>query len=112
MGARQTPTDRALHLALIVLTLATALIHMALNFPDIVFILNGLGYVALLAVLTLPLPRLESYRPMARWAMIGYTALAIVIWLIIGERSPIGYSTKAIEVALIIVLLIIIRRAR
>lgn len=44
--------------------------------------------------------------------MIGYTALAIVLWILVGARTPIGYVDKVIEVALITLLLIEGRRTR
>ena len=52
-----------LRIGIVVLTLATALIHLQLNFPDPVFILNGLGYLTLLAALfclRYPPPRREQ----------------------------------------------------
>lgn len=51
-----------LRIGIIVLTAATALIHLQLNFPDPVFILNGLGYLTLLAALYLPVPQLALPR--------------------------------------------------
>jgi hypothetical protein len=91
------------------LTLATALIHLQLNFPDPTFILNGLGYLALIAALFLP--SLARYRGLVRWALIGYTALTILLWLFLGARTPIGYMDKVIEIVLIALLLIEARRS-
>lgn len=95
---------------IIVLALATAIIHFTLVFPSPMFILNGLGFLVLLAALYLPLPLLAPYRAWARWALIGYTALTVILWLVIGLRAPIGYITKAIEAALIFLLLLEGRR--
>ena len=100
-----------LRIGIVVLTLATALIHLQLNFPDPVFILNGLGYLALLVALFVPTPRIQRYRRIARWALIGYTALTIFLWIIVGARTPIGYVDKIIEVALISLLLLDARRS-
>jgi hypothetical protein len=101
-------TDAALRAGIIALTLATAFIHLQLAFPDPVFILNGLGYLALLAALYLP--QLARYRNLMRWVLVGYAALTVLLWILIGARTPIGYIDKAIEVALISLLLLEARR--
>lgn len=89
---------------IILLALFTALVHLSLNFPDVMFILNGLGYLALLAALYLPLPFAKDNRRLVRWAFIGYTALTIVLWAIMGERNLTAYTDKAAEVLLILCL--------
>ncbi len=99
-----------LQLGIIALTLATAFIHFTLVFPSPLFILNGLGYLGLLAALYAPLPLLTPYRRWARWALLGYTALTVLLWVVMGLRAPIGYITKVIEVALIALLLLEERR--
>lgn len=76
------------------------------------FILNGLGYLALLAALYLPVPQLARYCDTARWVLVGYTALAIFLWILVGARTPIGYIDKLIEVALIALLILDARRRR
>ena len=111
MTTTQTTTHHALRAGIVGLTLATALIHLQLNFPDPVFILNGLGYLALLVALFVPIPRIQRYRRIARWALIGYTALTIFLWIIVGARTPIGHVDKIIEVALISLLLLDARRS-
>ena len=110
MTTSRTPTDNALRGGIVLLTLATALIHLQLAFPDPVFILNGLGYLALLAALYVPIPQVARYRNAVRWVLIGYTALTLFLWILIGARTPIGYTVAAIEVALIALLLLEARR--
>jgi hypothetical protein len=112
MTSSSRPTNTALQIGIIVLTLGTALIHFRLNFPDPVFILNGLGYLSLLAALFLPVPQLANRRNLVRWVLVGYTALTIFLWILFGLRVPIGYVDKVIEVALIVLLLLDARRAR
>jgi hypothetical protein len=112
MTASRASTDTALRVGIVLLTLATALIHLQLNFPDPAFILNGLGYLTLLAALYLPIPRMARYRNTARWVLIGYAALTIFLWILLGARTPIGYIDKVIEVALITLLLIEARGSR
>jgi len=87
-------------------------VHLSLLFPDPVFILNGIGYLTLLAALYLPVPRLVPHRRVVRWALVGYATLTILSWVAIGERALLGYSTTAGEVALVILLLMEDRRMR
>ena len=47
------PSDAALRAGIVLLTLTTAIIHLQLAFSDSGFILNGLGYLTLLATLYL-----------------------------------------------------------
>lgn len=93
------PRFGAPQLAIIVLTVATALVHFALAF-DWVFIANGLGYLTLLAALYAPLRGLAPYRRWARWGLMIYTAVTVVLWVFIGERTPIAYADKLIEIVL------------
>src|ERR687885_377091 len=96
--------DTAIRIGVAVLTLMAAIVHISRLFPDPVFILNGIGYLTLLAALYLPITRLVRYRRAVRWTLIGYAALTIVAWVAIGERTLLGYSTTAGEVALIALL--------
>jgi hypothetical protein len=109
-------TSAGLGVGIFVLTLATAGIHlylaltaipyMGLNFGVMLFILNGLGYLGLLAALQLPIPQLARFRSAARWALIGFAALTIVLFFIMApEYTILGYVDKAIEAALISLLL-------
>jgi hypothetical protein len=94
-------------IVIILLTLATALIHFYLSFLmrfDLLFTLNGLGYLALLAALFLPVPLLARYRQVVRILLFLYTLLTILLWVFLGDRSTIGYVDKAIEVGLLILL--------
>jgi uncharacterized membrane protein YeiH len=108
--------DRAidpLRIGVIVLTVGTALIHLYLGlrgFP--LFILNGLGYLALLAALILPIPRISEYRNLVRWIFVGYTALTIFLWILVGARNAIGYADKIIEIVLVAVLVLEARNSR
>jgi len=112
MTSSSTSTDTLLRVGIIILTIGTALIHFSLNFPDPGFILAGLGYLTLLAALYLPVPRLTRYRNTVRWVLVGYTALTIFLWILLGVRGPLGYADKAIEVVLILLLLLEARRSR
>jgi hypothetical protein len=111
MTTSHASSDTALRVGIVLLTLATALIHLQLAFPDPAFILNGLGYLTLLAALYLPVPRVAPCRSTVRWVLIGYAALTIFLWILLGARTPIGYIDKAIEIALILLLLLEARRS-
>jgi hypothetical protein len=99
-----------IQIGIILLTVATAVIHLALGIPDrfMMFILNGIGYLVL--VTALYLPQLSKYQTWTRWALIAFTAVTILGWVIIGARSPIGYVDKLIEVALIVLLFVEMRQ--
>jgi hypothetical protein len=112
MSATHSVTDTAIRCGVVLLTLFAAAVHLSLLFPDPAFILNGLGYLALLAALYFPIRRLVSHRRVARWALVGYAALTLLLWVAIGERTPLGYATAADEVALVALLVLEGRRLR
>lgn len=97
------PRFGALQIGIIVLTVTTAVIHFALAF-DWLFIANGLGYLALLAALYVPVSALLPYRQWARWGLMLYTAVTVVMWVFIGARTAVAYVDKLIEVLLIALL--------
>jgi len=94
---------------IIALTVVTAAIHLsrAIADPEIrtLFILNGLGYLALLSAMYLSIPWFVGWRKLARWLLIGYAALTIILWgvwvAMSGEATALGIVDKLIEVALI-----------
>ena len=115
-SSRTSSVGLSLGVGIFVLTLTTAVIHlylalsavasMGFNFGIMLFILNGLGYLGLLAVLQLPIRQLARFRSAARWALIVFAALTIVLFFIMAPvYMIIGYVDKAIEVALIALLL-------
>ena len=105
-----------LRIAIVVLTLATAVIHVywgIIQTPIVVpLLLNGVGYTTLVSALYLPLPRLKSLQPRVRWVLLGYTALTVLLWALVGPRVPIAYVDKVVELALILLLWLDARRAR
>jgi hypothetical protein len=112
MSANRSAADTAIRVGVVVLTVIAAAVHLSLLFPDVAFILNGVGYLTLLAALYLPIPRLVPYRRIVRWTLMGYATLTILLWIAIGERSLIGFLTTADEVALVILLVLEGRRIR
>jgi hypothetical protein len=97
-------------IGIILLTLATALIHIYLNFPDPIFILNGVGYLALLGAYFLPIDFLRERHNLVRWLFIVFTSVTILGWLAIGDKSwpggALGYVTKLIEIVLLVLLVV------
>jgi hypothetical protein len=95
-------------IAIILLTLAAAFIHFSLLFPDALFILNGLGFLALLFVYFLRTDLSLRYHSLIHWVFIGYTVITILAWIAIGDKSwpagALGYTTVLIEIALVILL--------
>lgn len=95
------------HYGIIIFAIITAILHIIL-FPDIMFTLNGLGYLGLLGAYFLPISFFQQRHNLVWWVFVGYTALTIVLWLIMGEKnfsastnSMIGYYAKAAELLLI-----------
>ena len=110
------PSSPALRLGIIVLTVATAAIHLYLGLSSGLppFVLNGFVYLTLLAALYLPIPRLAPHRNTVRWLLVGFAALTILLWLVItgGNSTTIGYIDKAVEVLLITLLVAEARSSR
>jgi hypothetical protein len=102
-----------LEVAIIVLAGATAFLHLSLalgsraptHFPlPGLFILNAAGYLVLIGMLYLPL--LQPFQRVIRWLLIVYTLATIISWAFIGDRDMVGFLDKAIEIALVILLLV------
>lgn len=93
---------------MILATLVTAYLHLSF-FPDLMFTLNGLGYLGLLGSYFLPIEFLQKNHKLAWWAMFGYTALTIVLWVVMGDKtfvagtdSATGYYAKIAEAVLMV----------
>lgn len=106
----------ALQIGIIILTLATACIHLyrglLLGAPGLrpfplLFYLNCLGYLALLAGLYF-IPHFARFHRAMRWTLICYAALTIILWFLITQARPniLAYIDKPVELALIVLLLI------
>lgn len=98
------------HYGIILAGLFSAYFHIIL-FPDIVFMLNGLGYIGLLGAYFLPISFFQQRHKMVWWGLVGYTLLTIVLWVVMGNKefvagttSAIGYYAKAAEIFLLIFL--------
>lgn len=103
----------AKQIAIILLTVITAIIHLFLAFSalglgdmqtTIMFGLNGLGYLALLAAYYLPIQFFQRTHNLVRWVLILFTAVTIVAWAVMGTRSTLAYVDKLVELALVVLL--------
>ena len=98
--------------AIVALTAATANIHLGLG--SVLFTLNGLGYVGLAALIVIgaaaPLPLVERFSWFPRVALMGYTAMTIAGYLVMGPYFTLGWIAKGIEVVLIALLAVDILR--
>ncbi|HEX9596117.1 MAG TPA: hypothetical protein VF982_04500 [Anaerolineales bacterium] len=94
-------------IVIILLTLFTAIVHgvvlnMQMGHIDPLFTLNGLGYLALLGAFVFKFP--PSREALVHYAFMVYALVTIIAWVAIGERNMLGYSTKIVEVLLIVFL--------
>lgn len=100
----------AVQFGIILTTVITAVIHLyiGITLPSTLFVLNGIGYLVLLAGLFLNVSIAQKYRRLIRWALIGFTAVTIVAWVAIGDKSwpsgALGYITKFDEILLLALL--------
>lgn len=98
-----TALAAGLTVAIVDLTLVTAYVHLTLG--GTLFMLNGLGYAALAAALvasTVPHPFVRRFAWVPRVGLAGFAAATIVGYLVIGPYFSLGWITKAIEVAIIV----------
>jgi hypothetical protein len=68
------------------------------------FLLNGLGYLGLMAALLTNLPFLAGRERLLHYAYMGYAAVTILGWVAFGARNILGYSDKIVEILLILAL--------
>ena len=98
--------------AIIGLTMATAYIHLTLG--GVIFTLNGLGYLGLAVLVVIgavaPTPLVVRFSWFPRVALAGYAALTIGSYLVIGPYFSLGWIAKAIELAIIGLVLVDVMR--
>ncbi len=110
LGSRAT--GALLTTAIVGLTLATAYIHLGLG--GLLFTLNGLGYAGLAALFVIgvvsPVQLVKRFSWFPRFALIGYAAMTIAGYLVMGPYFTLGFIAKGIEVALIVAVVLDIVR--
>jgi hypothetical protein len=99
--------------AIVALTLATAYIHFSLG--GLLFTLNALGYaglaLAMVVIAIVPHPLVRRFDWMPRAGLAAYTATTIGAYLVIGPYFSLGWMAKAIEVAILALLMVDVFRA-
>ena len=97
------------HYGIILFCLTTACLHLSL-YPDFSFVLNGVGYISLLAAYFLPIPVFQEkdIHGILWWGLVIYTLTTILLWVFIGDMhfvmgtsSATGYYAKTAEVLLL-----------
>ena len=92
--------------ALALLALVTGVFHITLGLP--MMVLNGLGFLGLLAAYLFKLSFITIPRPSLRWLFMGYTALTIVLYFALrgleGFTYLPGMLIKLVELALLALL--------
>lgn len=103
----QRSTLRTIILVTGIITAAIHLVLLNIPFiqstgrPDVLFTLNGLGFIAFLAAIFLNLPVFSQRKKLIQYAFMGYTALTILAWIPGGARNIVGYATKLDELILL-----------
>ena len=107
----EQPTRGAASALVVVLTLAAAAIHFYLV-PDefnkgatgygTLFILTGVGYLAALALMYLPLSVLAPFHGLGRILMVGIAVASIIAYISLGYFDTLGWVTKGIEALLVL----------
>jgi hypothetical protein len=89
--------------AIVALTASTAYIHLGLG--GMLFTLNGLGYIGLAVLYIIgaaaPTAMIQRFSWFPRIALMGYAAVTIAGYLVIGPYFTLGWIAKGIEVVLI-----------
>lgn len=105
---RSRTTGVVLTAGIVGLTLATAYIHLGLG--GLLFTLNGLGYAGLAGLIVIgagaPVAIVQRFSWFPRVALIGYTAMTIAGYLVMGPYFTLGFIAKGIEAALIALVVI------
>ena len=104
-------TKSSIRTIIIFLTLFTATVHLVvLNLEileekdsiDVLFTLNGLGYLGLLGAFLFNIP--AGRQTLVHYAFMAFVLVTLIAWVAIGARTGLGYTTKTVEVLLIVFL--------
>ena len=110
-----------LRIAVIVLTLITAIVHLYLGVSSIgdsslrtltiLWLLNGVSWFVLLGGVLGITPILKDNRALSHYGLMALAAATIIAWFMVGDRTEIfGLVTKFVEVLLIIVTFMHLRK--
>jgi hypothetical protein len=89
------------------LTFATAMIHLSLGGTQ--FVLNAAGYLALgaayLVGAAVPIADVRRFSWLPRVGLAAFASVTIVAYLVIGPYFTLGWVTKGIEIAIIMLVI-------
>ena len=89
------------------LTLATTIIHFTLG--GTLFLLNAAGYLALaaayLVAAVMPMPAVRRLSWLPRAGLAAFASVTIVAYLVIGPYFTLGWVTKGIELAIVMLVI-------
>jgi hypothetical protein len=89
------------------LTLATAFIHS--NLGGTLFLLNAVGYLALgvayLGAAILPMEIVRRFSWLPRVGLAAFASVTIIAYLVIGPHFTLGWVTKGIELAIVMLVI-------
>jgi hypothetical protein len=89
------------------LTLATAFIHSSLG--GTLFLLNAVGYLALgvayLGAAILPIEIVRRFSWLPRVGLAAFASVTIIAYIVIGPHFTLGWVTKGIEVAIVMLVI-------
>jgi hypothetical protein len=89
------------------LTLATAFIHFSLG--GTLFLLNAAGYLALgvayLGAAILPIEIFRRFSWLPRVGLAAFASVTIIAYIVIGPHFTLGWVTKGIEVAIVVLVI-------
>ncbi len=97
----------SLRVVITILGLITALVHgvllsISMGRLDLLFTLNGLGYLVLVAAFFFNPSIVAGRRRLLSYAFMAFAAVTIVAWVILGKPyTMLGYITKIDELLLI-----------
>lgn len=99
-------TGVALTAAIVALAMTTSYIHFSLG--GLLFLLNALGYAGLAGLYVIgaaaPMPIVARFSWFPRIALAGFAAMTIAGYLVMGPYFSLGWITKGVEVALIVLI--------
>jgi len=103
-----TTTPRILLSGVILeLTFATAIIHWTLG--GTLFLLNAAGYLLLgaayLVAVAAPIPAVRRFGWLPRIGLATFAAVTIVAYLVIGPYFTLGWLTKGVELAIVLLVI-------
>ncbi len=114
--------SKALRIAIPVFVVVTALVHLYLFYsgvsrgrPNYLFLVNGGGYLVLLAAFLWAQSRPNPWPSLTHYALMAAAAASIIAWIIVNHGSfaiQLSAFDKAVEILLIVTLFLDVRASQ